>query len=61
MRQEYKVVDLVKGSEWFFFADSFKSAYQHAKVFLTRNAGSSKYQLYRVNDGVGARWLPVHY
>lgn len=61
MYQEYKVVNPDTGSEWFFFAHSFKTAYGHAKDFIARNKNNVNYKLFRINESVGSRWLPVRY
>lgn len=60
MTQEYKIVNLDSKSEVFFFAHSFKSAYQHAIDYINRNQSKCRMELFRVNNGVGNRWIKVN-
>lgn len=64
MAQEQKYAIGIKGNEkpdCFFFDHSFKTAYQHALAFLKRNKGKRDYVLYRRNDGIGERWIPISF
>lgn len=61
MYQEYKVLNTNTGNECFFFAHSFKTAYGHAKDFIALNKSNGNYKLFRINENIGNRWLPVNY
>lgn len=54
-KQEYKITTEL--GDVFFFEHSMQSAYYHADKYIDRNKGKLTMNLYRVNNGVGNRWV----
>ena len=59
--QEYKIVNLRDSTEVFFFRHSFKSAREHADLYMARNLEEFPMRLYELNikPTTALRWIAI--
>jgi hypothetical protein len=60
-KQEYMLVNDTDGSECFFVSRSLTSAFTLVEEYIDRNKGEFPMTLYRINEGIGERWIKMYH